>query len=666
MPAMQFSAKVLWRTINLLNVHSILKMITDEATAPASMSTTTSTGHESKWSKETITLRQGNRARDQFAALLLATAQSRSRRRGFSSHAGVLGPALARHLWDTWVIGTERRVVVVARLGKRAETSPKMAVKFGVSLALLGLTTDVHVGRCREDEFWITGSLCVTEGETLSSPWVLRDTTKSGGGVGRNLGPHHRDFFLNLCVNAKWWVQSIKERNVLAVTNLQTPEEEYNPVVVPIPENYNVVQSMSFNKLSSSQALILMTTGSGRQPNTMIVVVDVQGTYATKSLQIVSSTQCPFPQHYFRDSSVKSLLLLKNKSGRNVFIVETIPCDRYHPRCAVYMIQENGAMNMLFVESDWFFDGMFHQLSGSLFSYHHQRQKRLDIWDCNDADDFKHETSPLRTFRVPKGVLSGGGLVILVEARTRLQIVEATSGLVVASIDFLQPGCNIKFLAWFPSALALFLPFFCDKKSAYNQAVVSWTLMLRAADLAWKRLPNTQFPECGKLSKGDEEVRTNRRKALVQLVDVIFFPVTLVVLLVIVPVLWPNNFQHSRSLSIFWFALVMSVLPYALTTVMHSLIVIFTGIHYEPFYLLPISATSPRAFWGKRWNIAIRNLLHRNVFVPVSRLFPQNKALGVCAGVLSSFLVSALMHEFMVIASFRSSYFTQGYPLNTN
>ncbi|KAH3763624.1 hypothetical protein Pelo_4522 [Pelomyxa schiedti] len=396
------------------------------ATEPAT------TSNWRQWFKE-ITLSRGNRARDQFAAFLLATSQSSSRC-GINSPARVLGPALARQLWDTWAIGTERRVAVVGMVS-RGNCGWTVTIKFGVSHALLGITTDVQI--VRDTGYWVSGNQCLTQ-QSPGLPWVLKDPTT---GTERKLVPEQLDFTQSLCMNEKWWLQVRDEGSLLVITNMQTHDD---PVLVPIPDTYHVVETMSFNKMGSSQALILMTTESDRQPNTMLVVADVEGTFTAKSLQIVSSTQCAFPRHYFRNRSVKSLLL-KKKSGQNVFIVETIPRDfpEIEEKGNVFLIQANGEMNKLF--SDQInVDGMFHQQSSSLFSYYHHIQKRLDVWDCNDIEAFKRQTSPPSTFRVSSDILSGGGLVIFVDAGRILQVVEATLGIVVASIDILQPGCSLQ------------------------------------------------------------------------------------------------------------------------------------------------------------------------------------------------------------------------------
>ncbi|KAH3742487.1 hypothetical protein Pelo_16109 [Pelomyxa schiedti] len=380
-----------------------------------------------------IALRQGNRASDQFVVLLLALHSSGC---GGNSPARVLGPALARQLWDTWVIGTQRKVSVVAAANRGTEGGGwTIVIRFGVSLALMGITTDVSV-TC-SDSVWVGEDLCVRH-EGRGSPLCALTNTKSGRI--RKLEAEQKDFMRCLCMNGMWWLQIRKEGNLLVVTNLQTCGDGDHQVLVPIPECF-IVQFMSFNKMSLSQALMLMAGAMEQQLNTMLVVVDVEGTYTTKTLQIVSSTQCEFPRHYFRDSGVKSLLLLKNKSGQNVFIVETIPCDLCKPPSAAFIIQATGETRKVFCDSNY--RGTFHQHSGSLFSYYHTGHMRLEIWDCNDTESF-NQKAPLITIQVDGkqnfGVLSGGGLIFAIEDSTRLKVLEAKSGHIISRLDFLKPG----------------------------------------------------------------------------------------------------------------------------------------------------------------------------------------------------------------------------------
>ena len=65
-------------------------------------------------------------------------------------------------------------------------------------------------------------------------------------------------------------------------------------------------------------------------------------------------------------------------------------------------------------------------------------------------------------------------------------------------------------------------------------------------------------------------------------------------------------------------------------------------------FVAPMAARSPREFWGRRWNMTFRNTSHRLIFAPLQAQSP------VLAGALV-FLWSAALHEYLVIASLRTS-----------
>ncbi|CAO2035499.1 unnamed protein product [Urochloa humidicola] len=66
------------------------------------------------------------------------------------------------------------------------------------------------------------------------------------------------------------------------------------------------------------------------------------------------------------------------------------------------------------------------------------------------------------------------------------------------------------------------------------------------------------------------------------------------------------------------------------------------GVDLEPQFDRPYLSSSLRDFWGRRWNLAVSDLLRRCVFLPV-----RARLGAAAAGVLASFFVSGLMHEAM-------------------
>jgi hypothetical protein len=66
------------------------------------------------------------------------------------------------------------------------------------------------------------------------------------------------------------------------------------------------------------------------------------------------------------------------------------------------------------------------------------------------------------------------------------------------------------------------------------------------------------------------------------------------------------------------------------------------GVCAVPIMNWPIHSASVAEFWGKRWNLAFRDLSHRFVFRP---LMPR---VGPKRAMLASFLVSGLVHDLVI------------------
>ncbi|PYV19090.1 MAG: hypothetical protein DMG07_02550 [Acidobacteria bacterium] len=66
------------------------------------------------------------------------------------------------------------------------------------------------------------------------------------------------------------------------------------------------------------------------------------------------------------------------------------------------------------------------------------------------------------------------------------------------------------------------------------------------------------------------------------------------------------------------------------------------GVNAAQIMNAPVLATSVAEFWGRRWNMAFRDLAHRFVFRP---LCPRA---GIAAATFAVFLVSGLLHELVI------------------
>ena len=74
------------------------------------------------------------------------------------------------------------------------------------------------------------------------------------------------------------------------------------------------------------------------------------------------------------------------------------------------------------------------------------------------------------------------------------------------------------------------------------------------------------------------------------------------------------------------------------------------GVNAQPIMRSPILSTSLSDFWGRRWNLGFRQLTHGLVFQPVRRRF------GSASALLASFLVSGVIHDFVISFPARGGY----------
>lgn len=74
------------------------------------------------------------------------------------------------------------------------------------------------------------------------------------------------------------------------------------------------------------------------------------------------------------------------------------------------------------------------------------------------------------------------------------------------------------------------------------------------------------------------------------------------------------------------------------------------GIDARPLMNWPIALTSISDFWGRRWNIAVRDLTHRFLFRPFTRKWGAEQA------TIGGFLVSGLVHDLVISIPARGGY----------
>jgi len=74
------------------------------------------------------------------------------------------------------------------------------------------------------------------------------------------------------------------------------------------------------------------------------------------------------------------------------------------------------------------------------------------------------------------------------------------------------------------------------------------------------------------------------------------------------------------------------------------------GVDARSLMNSPFLATGVSDFWGRRWNIAFHDLTHRFLFLPLTKRLGPRSALTV------GFVVSGLVHEFLITIPSRSGY----------
>lgn len=82
-----------------------------------------------------------------------------------------------------------------------------------------------------------------------------------------------------------------------------------------------------------------------------------------------------------------------------------------------------------------------------------------------------------------------------------------------------------------------------------------------------------------------------------------------------------------------------------------------TGTRLMHLFNKPFMATSPKDFWGNRWNLVVRNLFRKQIYV--GKKDPKDSVSTLAMKRLRAFFKSALMHEFIMAFVNRSVTFEQ-------
>jgi alginate O-acetyltransferase complex protein AlgI len=114
------------------------------------------------------------------------------------------------------------------------------------------------------------------------------------------------------------------------------------------------------------------------------------------------------------------------------------------------------------------------------------------------------------------------------------------------------------------------------------------------------------------------------------------------------------RFVEEAPLVAGWIAMtgVVSTLHFGLSQLL-SVVWRSAGVKARHIMHKPLLATSLADFWGRRWNLAFRDLMHRFV------LHPLAPRIGGAFALMAVFLVSGLIHDAVISVAARSGY---GWP----
>jgi len=115
--------------------------------------------------------------------------------------------------------------------------------------------------------------------------------------------------------------------------------------------------------------------------------------------------------------------------------------------------------------------------------------------------------------------------------------------------------------------------------------------------------------------------------------------------LLALPVLWPALRSHVLLHSLWGLCVCYCVFSGGID--LGTSLPMCWGIHVDEIFDAPFVATSPRDFWGTRWNKWVQRFLRREVFMPLRR--------KPAVAVLAVFLLSGLAHEYLAIAALGTS-----------
>ncbi|KAH3757835.1 hypothetical protein Pelo_10387 [Pelomyxa schiedti] len=381
----------------------------------------------------------GIRARDQVAALLLAT-RPRGRKAGVALAAPVV-----RLLWDEWVMGCVRWLAVDVRVSRSPPGHPlkrSCVFEIGISMLLLGITHELTVR------------------ESLNYEWRL--------GGGRGLGWNYHELFLRdelmgvdtlvftekaddlmylsdrdkwFCANSKWFMaccggKHAKESRIVLGSLPTQRDDAVADHVFPFPPGMASC-FVCFNKFVENEAFIVLRDTSSKKSHKYDLTLWIIDADASCSTKILSMSSIKLMCRSCKGSKIRDLLPMRKSNGQAIFIASSAHLGM--PLRALALDTNDSQEETVTSVLDRRARGVS-QLSESLFCVLHTT--KVLIWDCNNLHN------AISSIQVPKmqHFMIGLGFFLKVsDDRKKIHVIEASASLdmkTVATVEFLLPGCS--------------------------------------------------------------------------------------------------------------------------------------------------------------------------------------------------------------------------------
>ncbi|KAH3760757.1 hypothetical protein Pelo_7416 [Pelomyxa schiedti] len=384
----------------------------------------------------------GIRARDQVAALLLATHPRccgvRSGRKG----AVRLTWQAVRRLWDDWVMGCVRMFAIESKVSRSRTGQPIKRTcvwGIGISMLLMGITHELVV---MEAQFrWNLG---VARGVKWVSRRELRLRDELMG-IDTLVYAEKLDDSMYLsgdnwcCVNSKWFVAccSGKRTRESRIILGSLPTQRGAAVadhVFPFPHEM-VCGFVGLNKFVENEAFQLLYDPAGEALTDIfkyeltLWIIDLAASWATKTLKMTSIKWMSSSP----GSRIRCLLPMRKSNGQAIFIASFSPRPR---QCPIYAVEPSGAQETIETSIPNRGARGLSQLSESLFCVIQKTQ--VLVWDCNNLHN---AISCIQVPHMDFFMIGLGFFLKVSDDKKKLHVIDASSDMKsVATVEFLLPG----------------------------------------------------------------------------------------------------------------------------------------------------------------------------------------------------------------------------------